>query len=83
MAYMITAECISCDACVPECPNDAISQGEDIYVIDAEKCTECVPQHEQQQCVAVCPVDCCVPDPNHQETREQLEEKYKRLHAAA
>ncbi len=82
MAYMITAECISCDACVSECPNQAISQGEDIYVIDAERCSECVPEHDQQQCAAVCPVECCVTDPNHQETRDQLEEKYKKVHAA-
>jgi ferredoxin len=82
MALMITAECINCDACVPECPNKAISQGEDIYIIDPALCSECVPEHDQQQCAAVCPVECCVPDPDHKETREQLEEKYKRIHAA-
>ena len=81
MSLMITEECISCDACVPECPNEAISQGEDIYVIDAARCSECVPVHDQQQCAVVCPVNCCVPDPNHKETREQLETKYKTLHA--
>jgi ferredoxin len=82
MALMITAECISCDACVSECANKAISQGEDIYVIDSALCSECVPEHDQQQCAAVCPVECCVPDPDHSETRAQLEEKYKRIHAA-
>jgi len=81
MSLMITEECISCDACVPECPNEAISQGEDIYVIDAVRCSECVPVHDTQQCAVVCPVNCCVPDPNHTETREQLETKYKTLHA--
>ena len=81
MSLMITEECINCDACVPECPNEAIAQGEAIYVINADRCTECVPVHEQQQCVVVCPVNCCVPDPNHKETREQLETKYKTLHA--
>ncbi|OFV82764.1 MAG: ferredoxin [Acidobacteria bacterium RBG_13_68_16] len=82
MALMITAECINCDACVSECPNKAISQGEDIYIIDTALCSECVPEHDQQQCAAVCPVECCVPDPDHKETREQLEEKYKLIHAA-
>jgi ferredoxin len=80
MALMITSDCINCDACVAECPNEAISQGDDTYVIDPAKCTECIPVHDQQQCAVVCPVDCCVPDPDHQETREQLEEKYKGLH---
>ncbi len=80
MAFMITEECISCDACVAECPNQAISQGEDIYVIDSARCSECVPAHDQQQCAVVCPVNCCVADPNHKETRDQLEAKYKSLH---
>ena len=80
MAYYITDECISCDACVSECPNDAISEGDPIYVIDPDKCTECVGFFDEAQCDAVCPVDCCVPDPNHPETKEQLIEKKKRLH---
>ncbi len=83
MALMITADCINCDACVAECPNEAISQGDDHYVIDPEKCTECVPVHDQQQCQVVCPVECCVADPDHQENHDQLEEKYKKLHVAA
>ncbi len=80
MAYLITDECISCGACEPECPNLAITEEETIYVIDAAKCTECVGSHETKQCVDICPVDCCIPDPKHQETREALLEKWKQLH---
>jgi len=79
MALMITDECINCDVCEPECPNQAISMGAERYVIDPEKCTECVGSHDASQCAAVCPVDCCVPDPEHAETREALEAKYKKL----
>ena len=80
MATVITEECINCGACEPECPNSAISQGEDIYVIDPEKCTECVGFHDEEACNAVCPVDCCVPDPNHVESEEQNYSKLARLH---
>lgn len=80
MAYLITDECISCGACEPECPNLAITEEETIYVIDAAKCTECVGSHETKQCVDICPVDCCIPDPKHKETREELLEKWKQLH---
>ena len=80
MAYIITDECISCGACEPECSNQAISEGETIYDIDPDKCTECVGSHEASQCAEVCPVDCCVVDPKHVESREQLLEKWKRLH---
>jgi ferredoxin len=80
MAYKITEECISCGACEPECPNQAISEGETIYVIDPNKCTECVGSHESSRCAEVCPVDCCEPDPEHKESREQLLEKWKGLH---
>jgi ferredoxin len=79
MAYMITEECINCGACEPECPNQAIKAGDDIYVIDPEKCTECVGYYDEPQCASVCPVDCCVPDPDHGETKEELEAKFKRL----
>ncbi len=79
MAYMITEECINCGACEPECPNQAISAGDEIYEIDPEKCTECVGHFDESQCASVCPVDACVPDPNHKETKEELMEKYKRL----
>ena len=79
MALLITDECINCDVCEPECPNGAISQGEEIYVIDPQKCTECVGHFDSPQCVAVCPVECIITDPNHVETRETLMAKYKRL----
>jgi len=80
MALKITEDCISCGACEPECPNEAISEGEEIYVIDSNKCTECVGSHESSRCVEVCPVDCCVPDEDHKESKEQLLEKWKKLH---
>jgi ferredoxin len=80
MAYYITDECISCGACEPECPNKAIREEETIYVVDADKCTECVGHFASPKCAEVCPVDmCCVPDPQHKETREQLLEKFKKL----
>ncbi|MBA7634625.1 Ferredoxin [subsurface metagenome] len=81
MAYKITDECISCGACEPECVNEAISEGETIYVIDPDKCTECVGSHESSQCAEVCPIDnCCIPDPEHPEAKEQLLQKWRRLH---
>ena len=80
MAYKITDDCISCGACESECPNTAISEGETIYVIDPDKCTECVGSHESSRCVEVCPVDCCVPDEEHKESRGELLEKWKKLH---
>jgi ferredoxin len=79
MAYKITDECINCGACEPECPNEAITAEEEIYVIDPNKCTECVGHYDESQCAAVCPVDCCVPDEDHKESREQLMEKYRKL----
>jgi ferredoxin len=80
MARKITEECINCGACEPECPNEAISQGDDIYVIDPTKCTECVGAFEKEACQAVCPVECCVTDPAHPETEPQLLAKAKKLH---
>ena len=80
MAYKITEDCISCGACESECPNAAISEGETIYVIEPDKCTECVGAHESSKCVEVCPVDACIPDPEHEENREQLLEKWQKLH---
>lgn len=80
MAYKITDDCISCGACEPECPNQAISEGGVIYVIDPDKCTECVGSHESSRCAAVCPVDACVPDPAHKENRETLLAKWRKLH---
>ena len=80
MAYKITDDCISCGACEPECPNQAISEGETVYVIDTDRCTECVGAHESSKCAEICPVDACVTDEAHQESQEQLLEKWKKLH---
>ena len=81
MALMITDECINCDVCEPECPNAAISQGPEIYVIDAAKCTECVGHFDKPQCREVCPVDCIPVNPDCVETREELTLKYEGLMA--
>jgi len=83
MALKITDECINCDVCEPECPNQAISMGPDIYVIDSGKCTECVGHFGEPQCVQVCPVECIPKDPLHAETPEQLMAKYQKLQAEA
>jgi len=80
MAFKITDECISCAACETECPNEAISEGDEYFVIDPAKCTECVGFYDTQQCADVCPVDCCVPDDGHKESNEALKAKYKKLH---
>jgi ferredoxin len=95
MSTIITEECINCGACVPECPNEAIFEGgtqwefngeehsalqEDIYYIAPDKCTECVGFFDQEQCLAVCPVDCCIPDPNHPESEDALIERARALH---
>src|SRR5438309_5899481 len=96
MATMITSECINCGACEPECPNTAIYQGgvewqapdgavhpalsNDIFYIVPEKCTECVGFHDHEACAAVCPVDCCVPDPDIPETHEVLLDRARVLH---
>ena len=95
MATVITEECINCGACEPECPNTAIYEGgaeweldgkthptlnDDLYYIVPDKCTECVGFFDQEQCAAVCPVDCCIPDPQHPETEDQLLERAKKFH---
>lgn len=79
MALKITDECINCDVCEPACPNDAIYQGEIIYVIEPDKCTECVGHYDTPQCVEVCPVDCIPLDPEHVESKDELWEKYAGL----
>ena len=79
MALLITDECINCDVCEPECPNDAISLGAEIYEIDPAKCTECVGHFDTPQCREVCPVDCIPVNPAHIETREPLQLKYAGL----
>jgi ferredoxin len=97
MATMITSECINCGACEPECPNTAIYQGgvewqapdgamhpalsAEIFYIVPEKCTECVGFHDQEACAAVCPVDCCVPNPDIPETHDVLLARARALHS--
>ena len=81
MALKITDLCINCDVCEPECPNGAISMGEEYYRIEPAKCTECVGHFDRPQCREVCPVDCIPLDPDHAESREELQAKYVRLTA--
>ncbi len=80
MATLITDECINCGVCEPECPNEAITEGEDYYVIDPELCTECVGFHGEEACQEVCPVDCCIPDEDIKESEELLLERAIKLH---
>jgi len=82
MSLMITDECINCDVCEPECPNAAISQGDEIYEIDPNLCTECVGHYDTPQCVDVCPVDCIPGNPDRVESNEDLQNKYAALMAA-
>lgn len=65
MSLKILDSCINCDVCEPECPNDAISAGEAIYIIDPAKCTECIGHFDVPQCQEVCPVECIVLDADH------------------
>ena len=81
MALIITEDCINCAVCEPECPNNAISAGDEIFVIDPAKCTECVGHFDESQCIEVCPVDCIIVDPAHTETKDQLQAKFKSLTA--
>lgn len=81
MALHITDECINCDVCEPECPNEAIYQGEEIYEIDPALCTECLGHFDEPQCVQVCPVECIPINPDFIESKEQLLEKYQQLQA--
>ncbi|MDB5979422.1 MAG: fdx 1 [Pseudomonas sp.] len=76
MSLIITDDCINCDVCDPECPNEAISQGEEIYVINPNLCTECVGHYDEPQCQQVCPVDCIPLDENHFESKDDLMAKY-------
>jgi ferredoxin len=79
MSLLITDECINCDVCEPECPNEAIYQGEEIYEIAPNKCTECIGHYDEPQCIEVCPVDCILVDEKNPETDVQLIEKYESL----
>jgi ferredoxin len=80
MAVYITDECINCHACVSECPNEAISEGVDIYVIDPDRCTECVGFHNEPACQTVCPKECCLSDPSRVEDEAALHARAVRLH---
>ena len=79
MSLKITDECINCDVCEPECPNEAISQGDVIYEIDPARCTECVGHYDTPQCVDVCPVDCILKDEDNAESADQLWVKFERI----
>ena len=79
MSLLINDECINCDVCEPECPNGAISQGDEIYEIDPNLCTECVGHFDEPTCIEVCPVDCILVDPDNTESKEQLQLKYEKL----
>ncbi|MCV2884859.1 YfhL family 4Fe-4S dicluster ferredoxin [Aestuariibacter sp. AA17] len=79
MALTILSSCINCDMCEPECPNQAIVMGAEIYEINPDKCTECVGHYDTPQCVAACPIDCVVPDPQHEESLAQLADKFVML----
>ncbi|RHW75921.1 YfhL family 4Fe-4S dicluster ferredoxin [Colwellia sp. RSH04] len=80
MALIIEQACINCDMCDPECPNEAITLGEEIYEIDPKKCTECIGHYDKPTCVSVCPIDCIKPDNNHIETEEALLAKFFSMH---
>jgi len=82
MALMITDECINCDVCEPECPNEAIYQGIEIYEINPGLCTECVGHFDTPQCVEVCPVACIPINPERIETKDQLANKHSLLLSA-
>jgi len=80
MAYKIGMDCEKCGSCEPECENQAISEGEETYVIDPERCTECVGNFESPKCFDICPMAAPERDPAHQETKEQLLAKWRKLH---
>lgn len=82
MSLLINDECINCDVCEPECPNSAITQGDEIYEIDPNLCTECVGHYDEPQCIEVCPVDCILVDPDNEESKDILQKKYELLQSA-
>lgn len=81
MALMINNDCTACEACQPVCPNQAISSGDPIYVIDPTRCTECVGAEDEPQCRLVCPADCIAPNPDWREPQDELRAKFERLHS--
>ncbi|CAG8998085.1 MAG: putative ferredoxin-like protein [Candidatus Celerinatantimonas neptuna] len=82
MALLIKDNCINCDMCEPECPNQAISFDGELTKIDPNRCTECQGHYPEPTCMKVCPIDCIIVDPDHQETEEQLLEKFVVLHGS-
>ena len=83
MSTMITEHCINCGACEPECPNQAIREGDTVYVINPNLCTECVGFYGVEMCQEVCPVACCVPNPLLREAEEELYKRAFILHGAS
>lgn len=79
MALIILNDCINCDVCEDACPNQAISQGEDIFEINPKKCTECVGHFDEPQCQVLCPVDCIITDNSNKESKDELYQKFKTL----
>lgn len=79
MALMIIDACTACDACEPVCPNEAIKEGDPMYIIDSFKCTECVGADDEPQCMLVCPEECIVPNPDFVESKDELQAKYDAL----
>ena len=80
MALKINEYCIACGWCQPECKNGAIREGDEVYVVDPDRCTECVGWYEEPRCVQVCFLSAYEPDPEHQESQEELLTKWKKLH---
>lgn len=81
MALKITNACINCDMCEPECPNEAISFDGKTYIINPDKCTECVGFYDEPTCISVCPIDCIFK--NDEETKDDLMKKYIKLYPVA
>ena len=80
MALKILTACINCDMCEPECPNKAITLGEETYEIDADKCTECLGHYDTPTCISVCPIDCIISDPDNIENEDKLMAKFFKMH---
>ena len=80
MTLKIEDTCINCGVCEFACPNEAIYEGETIYEINSDRCTECVGHYDEPQCQELCPIESCITiDETQPETRDQLLEKYQRL----
>ncbi|MFD7497441.1 YfhL family 4Fe-4S dicluster ferredoxin [Streptomyces sp. NPDC059832] len=80
MAAHIAEDCINCGACEPECPNEAIAEGDEVYVINPAQCSECVGFYDHFACQAVCPVEACLPDPAQRESEQTLYDRTVELH---